>query len=129
VKVLTDYDSVFAYLSIAAKHNASRDLTRKVRAKRHTELASLEHRFRSWQRQWILMQGILGEEVVVEDGQDVLDVHVRVVVPGIAASGQAMQAPLLRLVVATSAAVPSKLRQPPVAARHTGTVVTNRAAR
>ena len=75
------------------------------------------------------MQGHLGEVVVVDAGQDVLDVHVRVVVPGVAASGQVMQAPLLRLVVATSAAVPSELRQPPVAARHAGTVVTNRAAR
>ena len=131
---VTDYDSVFAYHVVTAEHNATHDLVRKVRGKTHLELASLEHRFRSWQRQWILVHGILGEEVVVEDGQDVLDVHVRVVVlevvlAGIAASGQVMQAPLLRLVVATSAAVPSKLRQPPVAAGHTGTVVTNRAAR
>ena len=126
---MTDYDSVFAYHVVTAEHNATLDFEPKARAKRHTELASLEHRFRSWQRQWILMQGILGEEVVVEDGQDVLDVHVRVVVPGIAASGQAMQAPLLRLVVAPSAALPSKLRLPPVTARHAGTVATNRAAR
>ena len=105
---VTDYDSVFAYHVVTAEHNATHDLVRKVRGKTHTELASLEHRFRSWQRQWILVQGILGEEVVVEDGQDVLDVHVRVVVlevvlAGIAASGQVMQAPLLRRVVATSA--------------------------
>ena len=127
---VTDYDSVFAYHFVTAEHNATLDFEPKARAKRHTELASLENLFRSWHRQWILMQGILGEEVVVDDGQDVLDEHVHeVVVPGIAASGQVMQAPLLRLVVATSAAVPSKLRQPPVAAGHTGTVVTNRAAR
>ena len=116
------------YSLIAAKHNASRDFEPKVRAKRHTELATL-NRFRSWQRRWVLVQGHLGEVAVVDGGQDVLDVHVRVVVPSIAANGQVMQAPILRLVVATSAAVPSKLRLPPVTARHAGTLATNRAAR
>ena len=75
------------------------------------------------------MQGHLGEVAVVDE-LDVLGEHVHeVVVPGIAADSQRMQIPLLRLVVATSAALPSKLRLHPVTARHAGTVVTNRAAR